>query len=259
MSRISRDSTLEYTRWNNYDAPPPYPDFQKVPSYNELRTVSYREIPRGMIQDTINRKSNFVFDDEIDNNNYNAKKNFNKIKIFKKKKNNNNTDNHTNNTNNEVNEAKKESFLKKFRKKKTVEIPDSPEFTYTNSNLSDENLELMPTLAMGYENSISKHLSTINRELRITGEGYYFEGEEEEINEINDESTGLFPLQMSKSEPEQRPGSENLNSNNEFNIPIVSTCFKLIDSNESLQQHHKLLIKIALSIWILYQLHSIIC
>ncbi|CAM9021367.1 unnamed protein product [Wickerhamomyces anomalus] len=46
---------------------------------------------------------------------------------------------------------------------------------YEHTNKSDDSLELMPTIAMGYENSINKKLQRHHGELRITGDGYFFD------------------------------------------------------------------------------------
>jgi hypothetical protein len=46
---------------------------------------------------------------------------------------------------------------------------------YTHKQGSDDSLALMPTLAVGYENSLDKQLKKNAGELRITGDGYYFE------------------------------------------------------------------------------------
>jgi len=46
---------------------------------------------------------------------------------------------------------------------------------YEHTNKSDDSLELMPTLAMGYENSINKKLQQKRGELRITSDGYFFD------------------------------------------------------------------------------------
>jgi hypothetical protein len=66
--------------------------------------------------------------------------------------------------------ASETSAEEKISYKKTRNEP----FRYQHSNPSDEMLELMPTIAMGYENSFDKKLFNTNRELRITGNGYYF-------------------------------------------------------------------------------------
>lgn len=45
---------------------------------------------------------------------------------------------------------------------------------FEHTNKSDDSLELMPTIAMGYENSLNKKLQR-RGELRITGDGYFFD------------------------------------------------------------------------------------
>lgn len=57
---------------------------------------------------------------------------------------------------------------------------------YVHSNNSDDSFELMPTLAMGFENSINKKLK--NSELRITGEGYFIERIEGDSDSGSDSS-----------------------------------------------------------------------
>lgn len=50
---------------------------------------------------------------------------------------------------------------------------------FEHTNKSDDSLELMPTIAMGYENSLNKKLQR-RGELRITGDGYFFDQGPEE-------------------------------------------------------------------------------
>lgn len=70
----------------------------------------------------------------------------------------------------DVKESPKKSRLFKRKPGKSTDND-----RYHHRQGSDDSLELMPTIAMGYENSFDKRLKRSQGGLRITGDGYYFE------------------------------------------------------------------------------------
>jgi hypothetical protein len=110
------------------------------------------------------------------------------------------------------------SRLRLFGKKADKKPKDSKSL-YTHKQGSDDSLALMPTLAMGYENSLDKQLKKSAGELRITGDGYYFERvpDDEDNLDYTDESQvmssdNIEPLQ--RENKRQQESMDNTGSNN---------------------------------------------
>lgn len=76
-------------------------------------------------------------------------------------------------------------FGKSKAEKSKIRLKQQSSVMYQHRQGSDDSLELMPTLAIGYENSMDKRLKKNNGELRITSDGYYFEQFEDEDDEVD--------------------------------------------------------------------------
>lgn len=75
------------------------------------------------------------------------------------------------------------SKIRLFSRTKTESKSVPNHNVYRHRQDSTDSLELMPTIAIGYENSMDKQLRRSAGELRITGTGYYFEAAPEEADE----------------------------------------------------------------------------
>lgn len=75
------------------------------------------------------------------------------------------------------------SKIRLFSRSKTESKSLPNQNVYRHRQDSTDSLELMPTIAIGYENSMDKQLRRSAGELRITGTGYYFEAAPEDTEE----------------------------------------------------------------------------
>lgn len=94
----------------------------------------------------------------------------------------------------EKSKRKNQNKFAMFNKKPTNDEADyTPSPLYSHRNGSDDALELMPTIAMGYENSLDKQMRNMPNagELRITGNGYYFRPEEVESDDDTESDTKM--------------------------------------------------------------------